>query len=358
MAYTDKTRRLAQKVRAEIDTIADQQVRDLVRAWADAWNEVSPDLNATLLDMMTAGEHVTRSQLLRSQRLRKVLDSIAAQLDVLTAEGQARIIGDLHRAIDIAGGAQASIIDSQLPPGAPQLVDLDAWSQIDERGLEAIVRRSTQRIASDLKPLSPAAQRAVRLELIRGFAAGTNPRETARRIVDRTEGRFNGGLHRALTLARTETLDASRAGARAGRMQNADLLSGWEWHCSLGPRTCAACIARDGTIYSLDDPGPEDHPNGRCTALPVTKSWADLGIDIPEPPSIRVSGRDWFADQPPEIQQNILGPSRFNAWKAGDYPPDAWGKTVQNPAWRPALQTTKVPAGYSGGRRPASSLAS
>lgn len=362
MAYTNRTRRLVSAVRADLAAITDQQTRDLVAAWVTAWNEVAPDLNAVLVDMLISGDKITRAAMLRSSRLQQVLAIIANHLEQLTGDAHVRIVGDLRQVLDIAGGAQASIIDSQLPPHAGQLVDLQAWSRVDERALEAIVRRSTEQITSRLRPLSREADRAVRAELLRGFSAGSNPRQTAGRVLARAEGRFNGGLTRAMAIARTETLDASRAGGHIGRMQHADVLEGWEWHCELSRRSCPACIAQDGTLHPLDEPGPNDHVNGRCTAVPRTKSWADLGFDIAEPADLRQSGQDWFADQSADVQKSILGPGRYDAWRAGHYPPEAWSQTVHNADWRTSVQVSRTPAGYrngqSGGRAAGSSLAS
>lgn len=357
MAYTGKTRRLVAKVRADLAQITDQQTRDLVSAWVNAWNEVAPDLNATLVDMLVSGDRVTRAAMLRSQRLSQVLVIIANHLEDLSAQAHVRIVGDLRTVIDLAGGAQASIIDSQLPPGAEQLVDLDTWSRVDERALEAIVRRSTQQITSRLRPLSREADRAMRAELVRGFAAGQNPRQTAARIVARAEGRFNGGLTRAMAIARTETLDASRAGGHLGRLQHADVLAGWSWHCELSERSCSACISMDGQLFPNDAPGPNDHVNGRCTAVPITKSWADLGFDIPEPAPLRQTGQEWFAEQPAAVQKQILGPGRYAAWADGRYPMSDWSAVKTNDGWRDSLQVTRVPA-QSGGRLAGSSLAS
>jgi hypothetical protein len=351
VAWTSETERLVARLRADLAQVTDQQTRDLVSAWVDAWNEVHPDLTKVLVDMLTAGDKITRTALLRSERLLKVLRLIAGHLEQLSEQARVRIIGDLQTVIDIAGGAQASVIDSQLPRQTPLLDGLQSWTRVDNRAVEAIVRRTTQQITKRTRPLSADAEKAVRRELVRGYAAGASPRATAARIVARTEGRFNGGLNRALAIARTETLDASRHAAQLGREQHADVLQGWSWHCSLSSRTCPACIARDGSIHSLSEPGPDDHVNGRCTAVPITKSWADLGLDIDEPASTRVTGADWFATLDQRTQQQILGPARYTAWQAGTYPMDAWGEVRANPGWRTSLQTTRPPAaGQSGGR--------
>lgn len=356
MAYTLQTQRLVARLRADLALINDQQTRDLVAAWADAWDEVAPDLNTTLLEMLVAGDKVTRAQLIRSERLRKVLGVIADRLDTLAADARVRIIGDLRAVIDTAGGAQASILDSQLPPTGEHLVDLEAWTRVDPAAIDAIVRRSTQQITKTTRPLSADAQKAVRRELVRGYAAGANPRATAARILARSEGQFNGGLTRALAIARTETLDASRAGALLGRTQHADVLAGWSWHCELSERSCPACIAMDGQVFPNDAPGPNDHVNGRCTAVPITKSWADLGFDIPEPAPIRTPGSEWFDSLDSAAQERILGPGRYAAWSRGDYPMSDWSQMKTNDGWRPSLQVTNVP--QSGGRAAGSSLAS
>ena len=352
MAYSDRTERLVRRLRADLEHVTDQQVRDLTEAWVTAWNEVQPDLSSTLLDMLTAGDRVTRAQLIRSERLRQVLLVIRSRLEELADGAGVRIVGDLGRVIDMLGGAQASVLDSQLPAEGRHLVDMQAWSKIDPAGLDAIVRRSTEQITSRLKPLAADADRALRAELIRGYAAGSNPRATAGRILAHAEGNFNGGLTRAMAIARTETLDAARAGGHIGRMANADVLAGWYWHCEFSRRSCQACIAMDGTVFPIDAPGPNDHVNGRCTAVPVTKTWAELGLDIPEPESNRQTGREWFTGQPAAVQREILGPTKYDAWRRGDYPFDAWAEFRHNDGWRDSLQATRAPAaaGQSGGR--------
>lgn len=348
MAVTRETLRLQQRIRTDLAKITNTQTRALVSAWADAWDEVQPDLVATLVEMLTAGDKVTRTQLLRSTRLRKALVVIRGQLEDLADQAQVRIVGDLQAVIDHAGGAQASVIDSQLPPNSDLLGGLDQWSRVDDRQIAAIVRRSTEQITSRTRALSPAAYDAVRRELIRGVAAGSNPRATAARIVRRAEGRFNGGLSRALNIARTETLDAHRAGAALGRQTHADVLAGWQWVASLDKRTCPSCLAQHGNIHPLSEPGPQDHQQGRCVGMPVTKPWADLGFNIPEPPSLVPDAGAWFEGLPSEEQLAILGPARWTAWQRGDFPMSSWSVRRSNPGWRDSYGVAPAPS--SGGR--------
>jgi SPP1 gp7 family putative phage head morphogenesis protein len=348
MAVTARTLILQAQLRRELEKITDAHVRALVAAWVDAWNEVEGDLREALLEQLVAGERVTKAQLLRSKRLMKALVVVADHLEGLARSAGVLITGDLRGVIATAGAAQASVIDSQLPPGQ-DLVALDSWSQVSDRAIDAIVRRSTQQITSRTRPLSREAATAVRRELIRGVAAGSNPKATARRIIARTEGRFNGGLNRALNIARTETLDAHRAGAALGMSQHADVLRGWEWLAAMDERTCPSCWAQHGSIHTLDEPGPNDHPQGRCARNVLTKSWADLGFDITEPPSVTPDAQTVFDGLSAEQQKSILGPAKYQAYAAGQFPMDAWSVLKANPGWRDSYVAAPAPK-FSGGR--------
>lgn len=347
MAVTAKTLRLQRQITAQLNKILDTQERALVSAWVDAWDEIAPDLTATLLEMLVSGDRVTRTQLLRSTRLRKALAVVADQLDTLADQAGVRIVGDLAQVIETAGATQASVIDSQLPPDT-DLVNVDTWSRVDDRQISSIVKRTTEQITSLTKPLGAEAYDVVRRELIRGVASGSNPKATAARIIKRTEKvGFNGGLNRALVIARTETLDAHRAAAALSQGAHADVLGGWSWLAKLDARTCPSCWAQHGSVHPLDEAGPNDHQCGRCARMPLTKSWADLGLDIVEPPSLLPDGPSLFEALPSTEQLQILGPGRYDAWVRGQFPMDQWSVRRTTPGWRDSFGVAGVP--QSGG---------
>jgi len=350
MAATAQTLRLQTQLNAQLALITDAQTRDLVAAWVDAWDEVAPDLTAALVEQLVAGQRLTRTQLLRSLRLRNALTVIRDQLQTLAGAAGVRIIDDLQEIIDTAGGAQASIIDSQLPAGS-RLIPADSWTRVDADQLAAIVRRTTEQITSTLRPMPAEQYQILRRELIRGVAAGANPRATAARIVARAEGRFNGGLTRALTIARTETLDAHRAATQLAQAQHTDVLAGWQWVSALDTRTCPSCWAQHGTIHDLTSPGPLDHQQGRCARVPVVKPWSDLGLDIEEPPSLVPDAETRFLSLTADEQRAILGPTRYQAWAAGNFPRDAWSVRRSTPGWRDSYGVAPAPGRrHSGGR--------
>jgi hypothetical protein len=71
-----------------------------------------------------------------------------------------------------------------------------------------------------------------------------------------------------------------------------------------------------GTVHPLDEPFAS-HPNCRCQATPITKTWAELGFtgipDLPEPEP----GSAVFARLSEAEQRQILGPGKLELFKAG-----------------------------------------
>jgi hypothetical protein len=106
---------------------------------------------------------------------------------------------------------------------------------------------------------------------------------------------------------------------------NEDVVGQWRWTCALSKRTCAACLAMDGTLHDLSEE-MGSHPCCRCTPVPVTKDWAAIlgpfGIDTSKIPDTRPtiqSGVEWFDQQPDETQLAILGKGKFDAYQNGDF---------------------------------------
>jgi hypothetical protein len=140
---------------------------------------------------------------------------------------------------------------------------------------------------------------------------------------------------RALTIARTEVIGTFREAGRQTMAANRAVLAGWVWNAQLGPRTCASCIAQNGSLHSVDEP-MASHPSCRCSCDPQTKTWAELGFpDVPETRITPRSGEDWFADQPPSFQLAALGPSKHAAYARGDIQLGDLVQHTQSRVWGP-----------------------
>lgn len=335
---------------ARLDRILDDQERDLIRTWALAWDEVSPDLRDTLIGIAKAydaGDPIPRSAFARSAALSAVLAVIADRLETLGTEFGVRVVRDLPDVVTMAANGVRDVLRPQLP----DVFRFPPSSRIEAAPLDAIVKRATQQITSPRWHLSDQAYDAVRRELVRGVAVGAGPRDVAGRMVRRAEYRFNGGLSRALGIARTEMLDANRAAAKYGQDRHSSVLAGWTWLTHLDPKTCRSCIAQHGSFHELDEPGPLDHQQGRCARLPTVRPWSEIaGVDDDtvdsEPVSAGlVDADEWFAGLTEQQQRDILGRAGFAAWRRGEWPRDEWSRRRRTDGWRDSFVPAPAPGG-------------
>jgi SPP1 gp7 family putative phage head morphogenesis protein len=346
MAVTPETLRLVDGMRVQIDATVDATTADLIRAWAAAWDEVAGEWAIALADLVagtTGGHWPTRGKVLRAERARRALEVTEAALNAVAAQSEARVLQSMPALTASAADWSARIVASQLPPLLPAGAAV-AFNRVDPAAVTAIVERTTEQIHALHYPLQRDAVREMKRTLVRGVAVGDNPRRAAGIMLGRTQGAFNGGRNRALVIARTELLDAHRAASREQDRANADVLAGWQWVASLDRRCCPSCWAKHGTTYPVEDAGPLDHQQGRCTGVPVTKSWADLGFAIDEPPSVLADAEATFKALDPADQVAIMGRGRLDALTSGRA---SWGDLStrrRTDGWRDSYAPTPLHA--------------
>jgi len=310
--------------------VTDRQARALLVAWARAWDEIAVEI-ARVAESQAVHDRITLRQAERSLR------RASQQLGQLIAQSGVVATSDLLRIVRLGSEHAEDLTAAQLPARVRVLTT-------DPRQLDAIVKRSTQAITARHYDLAQDAQDALRRELVRTIAVGDNPRTAARNMVARSQELFNGGRNRALTIARTEQLDAYRSAGHANNQANSDVLDSWEWIADLSPRTCRSCLAQHGSRHPVDEPGPLDHQQGRCARVPVTKSWAELGFpELDEPASDVPSAEDWLNRQPEDVQRKILTNRGYDQWKAGDYPPSDWSHRRSTSGWRDSMAPSTPP---------------
>lgn len=342
MPVSRRTLRHARTIRVDIDTEVEQAVADLVRAWGVAWDVVADEWRAAVAELtagMKDGMWPSRTVILRNARVQKAMQITAGKLDELGQYAGVRIMQGIPDLLASQEAMLAVLVGSQVP----DTFSID-WARVSDQQLEAIVKRTTQQVTSRLRPLPRDVAAGMKQELVRGVVTGTNPNQVASMMVERFGVRFNGGLWRARGIARTELVSAMNEAALASRQENRAVLSGWRWMCALSARTCPSCLSMNGRTFDIDEPGPLDHPNGRCTAIPLAKSWKELGIDADEPQSQFPDAKAWFAQQDAKVQQKIMGKARLDALNKGRIDWDKLAVKKSNPGWRDSYVPRAVPA--------------
>lgn len=341
MAFNQNTQNLMNQIRNRLGTLIDQVEYDLIRAWVNAWDELADELETTLneLTAQAVDGRVSGALVRRSQNVRAALDQAANTIRALVKDAGVLVTDPVLDLMDSAISDELAVIRSQLPPG----IGTD-FMRPPADALDAMVNTTTGTIVSQLDPLTDDMLAALRGQLLRGITVGDNPRQAARDLLRRLEGDFNGGLSRAMRIMRTEFLDAHREATRRTDLANPDTVTGWRWLTRLDGLTCRSCVAMNGQQFPPEEPGPQDHPNGRCARVPTTKSWEGLGFTgIEEPESAFPDAGEWFDNLDEATQKQILGAAGFEAWLNGNYPMSEWATRRENPGWRDSVVPTRVP---------------
>jgi SPP1 gp7 family putative phage head morphogenesis protein len=299
----------------------------MVRAYGQAWLKLQDQLGKiwdTLerqkAEAETEGKPFDPNGLLVFQRdrIEALRSQVEAEIGRIAGRADGWIQHNQREAIQAAGRHTDEMTQAALRLGtAGDGEVLGSFTRVPVEALTDLVgfMRDGSPLRDLLDRMAGQAGKAVERALIQGLATGQNPRTMARAI--RKELGYS--LARHLTIARTETLRAYREACLRNYQANDDVVDGWIWLSARQSRTCAACWALAGTVHKLSE-RLEDHPNGRCTMLPVTKNWGELGVTGRGETSIagRVPlGVDLFDKLPEGQKQAILGSAAYRAYTDG-----------------------------------------
>ena len=307
---------VADQYRSELLTADRQATLALTRAYARTWEQVRADLDRLYAQIDAAkarGETVNPAWLFQRNRLATLQTQIEAELQAYGGAAGRVITGYEREAVDAAyehAEALTHLAVGEGPPG----VSL-SWAALPREATNDLVGflHDGSPLSDLLNELGPEASKAARDVLITGLALGEGPRQ----IGSRMRSAFAGNLYRARSIARTEVLRSYRTAALRNYRANDDVVKGWVWHAALTARTCAACWAMHGTVHGLDE-RLDDHPNGRCSAVPLTRSWAELGYkSVPETSTRIRPGEVVFWSLPETEQLQIVGSSKLAALQEG-----------------------------------------
>lgn len=340
---------LAGRFRKELEERQDNAVRQLLAGYGRAWTSVEGEITAltrtiaqaqaegrpALVPLVAGGRSAwdqggyPQSLEWQRQRLRIIQDRLAQaiaaveadadmiirtqQADAITA-GRRHALSMMGQAVDDATpGLTATFNQPNLAPLLSQVGFLADGTPLNRL----------------LAQLGPDAVESVTTALVEGMAVGRHPNIVARQM----QKALGGSAARARLIARTEMLRSYRESTRVTYEANDDVVSGWVWHSAKGALTCATCWAMHGTVFEVQEP-LGSHPNCRCSMVPRTKTWEELGFSGLKDtnPDIR-PGPDDFRVASEATKRAVLGPGKYEAYKAGDIDLPDLVKTTDHPDW-------------------------
>jgi SPP1 gp7 family putative phage head morphogenesis protein len=293
---------------------------ELAGAYAEIVDRLSVQQAQLVLqidNLRAQGVALNAEQIRQLDGYRRLLTDVEDELDDYSRLIEAAVRRNATTAVQ-EGLAQAqALLIAKLPPQLRPQIEA-AFNRIS---LEAIVAAVTM-----LQDGSPLAQTLARFgidgaagigqALLEALLRGDGPRQAAQRMVRD----WGIPLTDALRIARTEMLRSHRWATLEGYRANSDVVVGWTWYAELDGKTCMSCIALHGTEFPLEEE-LDDHPNGRCTPLPITKTWAELGFeglsDLENPQE--GDGERWFIELPVGQQIEMMGQSKWRAWQDGRF---------------------------------------
>ena len=317
--------RVADKFRRQMLRRERAAATEMVQYYGAIWKRIRAQIIA-LTKQYYEAEAPGTAWLYQLERLQTLQRQVEAEVRAFARFADTRIQTEQWEAVQAAQRHTQELTRIALGPAAERLgFGTELATQFNRLPAEAVsdligFLEDGSPLRELLEELGPSASKAVGQELVSGVGLGLSPREVASRV--RKE--FGGDLVRALRVARTETMRAYRETTRRSYEANGDIVGKWVWHAGLDNRTCAACWAMHGTVHPITE-RLDDHPNGRCAMVPLTKSWKEIGeqygVDLSDVPETRIEierGTELFGRLSPEDQVKILGPAKFAAYQNGE----------------------------------------
>lgn len=336
MPITSAVIEAANRFRQAILARERQAATRLVSYYGETWRGLQQDidkLEAQIEQMREAGEEVSEATIGRLGRMQTIQKQAATEALKFSQYASGAITEAQSEAIAAGERDAYALLQASFPAG----VDIDiSFVRMPAGAVESLAGylADGSPLANLLRERVGSAAKQFGEMMVRGLASGWNPRKLAREL----RRSYGMGLTDALRIARSEQMRAYRTSSINGYRQNSDIVTGWMRLAAHNDRTCMACVMLDGTVYTLEEE-MEDHPNGRCTLVPITKTYEELGIDAPEPDFSRETGEEWFLKQDEATQREMMG-ALYGAWQDGQFEladiPKRTESAVWGGSWTPA----------------------
>jgi SPP1 gp7 family putative phage head morphogenesis protein len=271
--------------------------------------DVAGDVRSQLLENLPTSGRMTPNK-------RKALERLLKKVDGGITEAHAAINDQLYEALAEIGSFESGFSLDFLSAQAGQLgidggIDLEL---LDAKMLNQIIESEplNGRYLKDwFQGLEIGHQNEIRRQVNIGMAEG----ESHDQIIARLMGKNNGSSTLGLMRGRAEMVVRTSVNHVTNRVhmetidRNKDIFPKYQWISILDSRTTPICQGRHASVYQTGKgPIPPAHPSCRSTIIGLLKE--DDGEDIPE-------YKDWLERQDPDMQERVLGPSRFKLFQQG-----------------------------------------
>tara|TARA_R110000824_G_scaffold20903_11_gene78393 strand:+ start:572 stop:1624 length:1053 start_codon:yes stop_codon:yes gene_type:complete len=315
---------------------------EMIRRYGSVYRQLQKDTTAIL--KIKDQRQLKRWEVMRLQRMRDLESNFLRLYGGFATNATGSVVEAQQIAIRLAEESAERATWAGLPNGINKqnMANIGTtWNRIPSDAFTAFVGISGDGapLGRLLAELGPKAAKQITEEIGDGIALGYNSKKIGRNV----RNKAGMPLTRALTIARTETNRAYREASRLSYAVNSGeegLVRGYRRLSARSENTCIACLAEDGTFHETNELMPT-HPNCRCTLVPETVTYRDLGLDVDMPPPPE-NARDWFGRQSQARQEKILGAERLGALNSGKLPWENMMRRTTNKTWGSGLSIVPV----------------
>jgi SPP1 gp7 family putative phage head morphogenesis protein len=307
---------------------------EMARRWLGVEQALQAQVDALALELQGSGR-VTLGQLARSRRYRSLMEQVDDELGKYARFVEGRVV-DRQGALLRAGIGHSQAAIAAVATEAQMTVQFNRLPSAAVEYMVGLTGAGTP-VGAVLADAAAVGPDGLRQALVDGIALGRNPLETARRALRQGLGR---SFTRMATIARTETLRVYRQTTLEGYRQS-NVVVGYRRLCAKDERTCLGCLMADGRFYERDV-AFEEHPAGRCAAVPVLERGSPIDFE---------TGQEWFVRQPESVQREMLGPGRWALYERGEVTLNDLVTRRWDETWGGSLSPTPVGRLAALGRR-------
>jgi SPP1 gp7 family putative phage head morphogenesis protein len=267
----------------------------------------------------------------QKSRLNKMLKKTTARINDTYQTIYSDVSGDMPEIAEITAKSTAVAITEHFV-GEIQS-DIPTDKVLEELANRSLVEGATQKTwwKKQGDELAFKFNSIVKSGVVNGLANGP--------IIKQVSDQLGISARNASSLVHTSVQTVSNNARLKTFQENDDIISGLEWVATLDGHTCKMCIPRDGKKWTLEGKpigghglaflNPPIHFNDRCVLVPITKTFKELGIDLPEPPvgkravagqgpiSANKDFNDFLKRKGKAFQDEMLGPGRADLWRRG-----------------------------------------
>jgi hypothetical protein len=322
--------------RAIADLLIQRSI-DLARLEASVRNKVLDMLNQLQKELkakLAAQDDLTDYG---KQRLGALLRESNTVIDDYFKQARDEVDDTLSELAKIEAEHAADVIDAGFQTAVQVSIDASLPSQTMMQTLasDVLIQGAPSKAWWDKQSESTAFNfsQAIRQGMLQG--------ETNSQIVGRIIGTKDApgimdiSRRNATALVHTSVQTVANESRLATFRANSDVIAGLRWITTLDGRACIRCVGRAGLLWDMNGKSlgnsvsfqnPPIHFGDRCVLIPATRSYKEMGIDLPEkkrgvrasdqgPVDENISFEDFLRGKSVAYQDDLLGPGRAKLFR-------------------------------------------